>query len=369
MDDHTPAADPGPGDAQSEAGDRFPDIAPEGPPNIQSTDWSGGPVPSAGASESSAGPAPDGEPSPTPTPEAQGASDTSPLVAPPADPAAPPPPPVAWAPAVPAAPMVWGTAATQPPGPAPTGGPSAGASPSASAPPGVAPGYGPETAAPPPVGWVVAAPVKREVAPGLVFGSTGRRFVAYLVDWILTLLLIWLVDIAVVLVAPSGSGLGTILSAVSFAGVSLGYLVLGWRSKAHGTPGMRLLKLQIGTAFDGRTLTVDQAFRRWVAMGYPLYLLWLVRPIAGWAVLATIAWWIALIVTTGASQTKQGLHDRVATSAVVEPAGAGSGAIAGVVVILVLVALVLPILSIIALLFLGGQVSQILSTVGSSPAP
>lgn len=226
----------------------------------------------------------------------------------------------------------------------------------------------PAAAPPPPVGWAVPAPVKREIAPGLVFASTGRRFVAYLVDWLLALLLTWLVEIPLVLLTPSSSNLGTIFSAISFAAVALAYFTLGWRSRARGTPGMRMLKLQIGNAFDGRTLTLEQAFRRWVAMGYPLYLLWLLPAIAGWAVLATLALWIALVLTTIASQTKQGLHDRVANSAVVEPAGIGNSSVVGCVVILVLVFVVLPIVSIVALLFLGGQVSQILSTVGS-PAP
>lgn len=345
MVDHTPGAgDPEPGGAQpdagtggppAESGGRFPDLAPEESPDVRSTDWSGSPVPSEETPAPSGAPAPNGEASqPAPAQAAPAASEVPPIAAPPTDPGAQAPP-VAWAPAAPSAPLVWGAAATPPP---------------------------------PPVAWQVAAPVKREIAPGLVFASTGRRFVAYLIDSILALLLTWLVEIPLVLITPSGSSFATIISAISFAGVALVYFIVGWRSRARATPGMRMLKLQIGNAFDGQTLTIDQAFRRWVVMGYPLYLLWLVPSLAGLGGLATFGLWIALLLTTIASQTKQGLHDRVANSAVVEPIGAGNGAVVGCVVVVVLVFVVLPIVSIVALVFLGGQVSSILSTVGS-PAP
>lgn len=362
MVDDTPGADPGPGDAQSEAGDRFPDIAPEGPPDLQSTDWSGGPIPSAAAPESSGGPPPDGEPSPTPTPEAPAASDVPPLVAPPADPGAEPPPPVAWTPVAPAAPLVWGAAAAPP-----AGSPAASPAPELDGPPAAGPpsaGAG----APPPVGWVVAAaPVTPEIAPGLQFASTWRRFGAWIIDSILMVLLAWLVAIPLVLILSSYPGLLSVGGAVAIVAVTFGYFALGWRSRAHGTPAMRLFKLQIGNAFDGRPLTMDQAFRRWVAMGYPLYLVSLLPLARGLVGLGIWVLAIALLLSTASSQTKQGLHDRLANSAIVQPIGLGNGAIVGCVIVLLILPL-LAIVGIVALLFLGGQVSQILSTVGS-PAP
>jgi hypothetical protein len=74
---------------------------------------------------------------------------------------------------------------------------------------------------------------------------------------------------------------------------------------------------------------------------------------------------IVLLVSTVMSPTKQGLHDRFANSAVVRPAGAGSG-IAMACLVIVIALFVLAILSIVALIFVGGQVSTILSDIGNS---
>jgi hypothetical protein len=76
-------------------------------------------------------------------------------------------------------------------------------------------------------------------------------------------------------------------------------------------------------------------------------------------------WMIVLLITTATSPTKQGLHDRFANSAVVRPTNAGNTAVvACLVIVLILVAL--TVLSIVALIFLGSQVSDILSSVGGS---
>jgi hypothetical protein len=65
------------------------------------------------------------------------------------------------------------------------------------------------------------------------------------------------------------------------------------------------------------------------------------------------------------SPTKQGLHDRFANTAVVRPATAGSGAAMACLVIAIVIALA-ALAAIIGLIFLGGQVSSILSAVGES---
>jgi hypothetical protein len=94
--------------------------------------------------------------------------------------------------------------------------------------------------------------------------------------------------------------------------------------------------------------------RRWAALGYPLHAL---RSSGGrrLASLAELVLPIALLITTIASQTKQGLRS-IASSAVVEPIQAARGAIVGSVLILITSWAILPPLSIIALVFLGGQV-------------
>ena len=87
--------------------------------------------------------------------------------------------------------------------------------------------------------------------------------------------------------------------------------------------------------------------------------------LAGAGSLLLFVWWIVLFVTTATSPTKQGLHDKLANTAVVRPTSAGNGWIMGCFVILLILAL-LALFSIVSLIFLGGQVSTILSTVGES---
>ncbi|HET8785387.1 MAG TPA: hypothetical protein VFM38_07115, partial [Candidatus Limnocylindrales bacterium] len=107
-----------------------------------------------------------------------------------------------------------------------------------------------------------------------------------------------------------------------------------------------------------------QAVRRWLGLGEPLVLFGAIPGLGGLSGLWFI-WAIVLLVTTATSPTKQGLHDRIANSAVVRPANAGNTwviACVGIAFILAAIAL----LSIVALIFLGAQVSSVLSSVGES---
>jgi uncharacterized RDD family membrane protein YckC len=280
----------------------------------------------------------------------------------PSQPAPPPPPAVDWAaPAAPPA-AVAGWAATTDPAPGTSGGaPSSawGQTPTPTDTPG---------APPPPVGWTtLAPPPPTEVAPGLTFGSTGRRFVAFVLDQIVLLLIASVISLIAVPILGTDN-LSSVLVQVLTAAISLVYFVGTWRSSARATPGMRLLKLQIGNAFDGRTLTTEQSVRRWVALGEPLGLLFATTATAGIGGLALLIWSIVLLVTTATSPTKQGLHDRFANSAIVEPAGIGNGAVIGCVVILVVVFIVLPVILVLGVLSAGSSIITILSAVGS-PAP
>ena len=74
------------------------------------------------------------------------------------------------------------------------------------------------------------------------------------------------------------------------------------------------------------------------------------------------------LITTATGAMHQGLHDRWAHSVVVRPAAAGaggSGLVAACLIILAIVALFF-LFSIIGLIFLGSQLSNILSAVGTS---
>jgi uncharacterized RDD family membrane protein YckC len=210
------------------------------------------------------------------------------------------------------------------------------------------------------------------IAAGLAIAGTPRRLIAYLVDALIVSLLAYLVDVAaVVAIGRSTAQAQTITNGVltiAFVVIGLAYSIWGWRSSRRGTPGMRLFKLQVGNAFDGRRLTVEQALSRWFVLGDIVGLLYLSPALVGLGSLISIAIPLVLLVTTVASPTKQGLHDRFARSVVVEPAGIGRGGVLGCIVLLVLVVVVLPVLAVIGLLALGAQVSTILSSAGS-PAP
>ena len=74
-------------------------------------------------------------------------------------------------------------------------------------------------------------------------------------------------------------------------------------------------------------------------------------------------WSVVLLITTATSPTKQGLHDRLANSAVVRPTNAGTGLAYGCLAVFVGL-IVIAFLAIVALIFLGSQVSSILSGAG-----
>ena len=234
---------------------------------------------------------------------------------------------------------------------------------------------------PPGVGWAAPVPVVQEVAPGLVFSSTGARWVAWFVD--VVILGIFLATISAILDAvgltspvPSTASFGEPgywdaylradpIGAVLTVAVSALYFVGSWTGGRRATLGQRLLSIQVGNAFDGRSLTMEQAVRRWLGLGEVVSLLGVVPGLAGAGSLLLFVWWIVLFVTTATSPTKQGLHDKLANTAVVRPTSAGNGWIMGCFVILLILAL-LALFSIVSLIFLGGQVSTILSAVGES---
>jgi uncharacterized RDD family membrane protein YckC len=91
----------------------------------------------------------------------------------------------------------------------------------------------------------------------------------------------------------------------------------------RATVGMRVLGMQIGNAGDGRTMTMDQAIRRWLALSAPAILSQVFQPlpVIGWLIgLLGLAWYIYLIYTTAQSPTKQGWHDVFANTQVVKAA-------------------------------------------------
>jgi uncharacterized RDD family membrane protein YckC len=84
---------------------------------------------------------------------------------------------------------------------------------------------------------------------------------------------------------------------------------------------MKVLSLQVGNETDGATLVMNQAVVRWAALFGPAALsqaFW-PAPLIGMLLgLVSFVWFIALLYTTWASPTKQGLHDKYAHTMVVK---------------------------------------------------
>jgi uncharacterized RDD family membrane protein YckC len=214
-------------------------------------------------------------------------------------------------------------------------------------------------------------------APGLVYAGALPRFAAFVVDMVIISIAVSIVALpftpAVAQVTQTSdswlstsnyamrSGVGSLIGVI---GEAL-YFVLLWMSSGRATLGMRLFSLQVGRMDDGQRLPPRAALVRWLAFGSWFGLLGFVPALSGAGGLLQLVWSMVLLVSTIASPTHQGIHDRFAGSAVVRPANAGNGLAITCVVIALIVPFLL-IVSFIALIFLGGQVSSILSAVGDS---
>ena len=114
--------------------------------------------------------------------------------------------------------------------------------------------------------------------------------------------------------------MGLIVSAIVGAAISAAYFVYTW-TNMRGTFGMKALGMQIGNAGDGKTLTMDQATRRWLVIALPgiLAQVLFVIPALGLLLgLLAFGWFIYLLWTTYSSPTKQGFHDIFANTMVVK---------------------------------------------------
>jgi uncharacterized RDD family membrane protein YckC len=249
---------------------------------------------------------------------------------------------------------------------------AASATPPSAPPPPVAAFVPQQTAAPqpqavpqPPVAWAPPAPSRPLVpgAPSLEFGSVPIRFAAYFLDTVLVA--IGSVVVSAILFRVPGGQIITELLVIA-------YFAAWWSGGRRATPAQRLLQLQVGNAFDGRALTTDQALRRAAILeldGIVSAVLSLVLPpgtVASLSLVLGLLWAIAIVVSTATSPTRQGLHDRFAGTAVVRPVNPQSNDAAIIIVVVLVVVVAIPALAIVALIFLGSQVSDILSSVGSS---
>jgi len=222
------------------------------------------------------------------------------------------------------------------------------------------------------VGWVAPPPKPEPTGtPGWVIASTGARVFAYILDGLLAGIALAILIGIVVAIAP-GLRDGGIEVRVAYAIAATGfyfiYFVGFWTSAGKATPGMRLLKLQVANAVDGKRLEIGPAVIRWLAIGFIFSIIGFIPAAAGWATGLNVLWAIVLLITTATGSMHQGLHDRWAHSVVVRPADAGSGGSGLAVACLLIVGIILlfSLFGIVGLIFLGGQISTILSSAGSS---
>jgi uncharacterized RDD family membrane protein YckC len=219
-------------------------------------------------------------------------------------------------------------------------------------------------AAPAPVTWAPspAATTTRPVpgAPGLEYAGALPRVAAYFLDSLLATIVAVVAGLVVALTIGSG-----IVTTVVVVVVQMAYFVGGWRTTGRATPGMRAFKLQIGQVDTGQPISAGNAVVRWFALsGWLSIASFLAVGLTNLVELLGLVWAIVLLVSVNGDAERRGLHDRVSGTAIVRPVGQSDTA-AWIVVSLLLVLPVIAILAVISLIFLGAQVSQILSTVGS----
>ena len=212
-----------------------------------------------------------------------------------------------------------------------------------------------QTAVPPPVaptgGWEV--PAAAAAAPqqdGYVIAGVGARFVAWLIDITIAgivpaALSLALIDWSRIITdaleqaqrdptggfnAPTAYSIPVTLDLVLVTLIGLGiqylYFVGFWTSRWRATPGMIGLKMRLVDATSGDGLSVVQATKRWIALGWPLSLLTLVPALQASQGLIQFALWVFLFFTTVTNDRRQGLHDKWANSLVIRSVTSGNGA-------------------------------------------
>jgi len=177
-----------------------------------------------------------------------------------------------------------------------------------------------------------AAPKPVPGAAGFVYADVPNRIIALIIDSILLAIITTIVNMVVYGIVgqpmtfnETGLGanmvallVGTVVSLV----LSAAYFVYSW-TRMRATPGQKALGMQVGNAADGKTLTQEQALRRWAVLFGPFAIgqVFIVAPTIGMLLgLASIGYAIYLLYTTSQSPTKQGFHDQFAGTVVVKAA-------------------------------------------------
>jgi uncharacterized RDD family membrane protein YckC len=160
-----------------------------------------------------------------------------------------------------------------------------------------------------------------------VYADVPNRFIALIIDAIVMGLIFVVIAIALGAIGLQAgltvSGT-TPLASFVFAVISLivggGYFIYTWTTM-RASVGMRLLGMQVGNAFDGKTLTTEQAMRRWIALWGPSTVSGAfnsIGAIGNLISLVVFVYLLYLLYTTATSPTKQGFHDKFANTVVVK---------------------------------------------------
>lgn len=202
-------------------------------------------------------------------------------------------------------------------------------------------------------GWAVPATAAAVATTedGYVISGVGSRIVAWLIDTTLAGFVPGLIGLALFdfqaiarrafeqaernpggRIDPSAYAVPVTLDFVLVTLITLGiqylYFVGFWTSRWRSTPGMMGLSMRVVDAATGGTLSIVEATKRWIALGFPLALLALIGSLQSAAGLIQFGLLIFLFLTTVTNARRQGLHDRWANSLVIRSARSGNGATA-----------------------------------------
>jgi uncharacterized RDD family membrane protein YckC len=116
-----------------------------------------------------------------------------------------------------------------------------------------------------------------------------------------------------------------LLDTVAVTTLAASYFALAWR-RLGGSPGQRLLGIRVLRA-DGSPLPAAQGLLRWTIRGGPFALLAILAGLVGPALQVSVdavavTWLVLVLVSIARSDTRRGLHDRVAGSVVTRTARA-----------------------------------------------
>ena len=180
----------------------------------------------------------------------------------------------------------------------------------AAPPPAAPPPPPPAAAAPPPTSWEAPADLDVGPAPGWVFGGAGERLVAYIIDIVITGVIVIAIALIGGLIIGAGAasnsgflaGTGAIVLLFALIIVPLAYFPWFW-ARDGATPGMKMFGLHVVRDRDGGPISGGQAILRligyWVD-GIVFYLGYI---------------WILI------DKRKRGWHDLIAGTVVVKKAG------------------------------------------------